>query len=58
MIDRSEFIQSYRSLGDADAVQRFQLRDRSIQQLQYLFATVDGMSYTLTCPVVFRLHLN
>lgn len=58
MIDRSEFLRSYRSLASADSVQRFQLPGRSLEQLQYLFATVDGMSYTLTCPVVFRLHLN
>lgn len=58
MIDRSEFIRSYRSLAAADAMQRVQLPGRAVEQLQYLFATVDGMSYTLICPVVFRLHLN
>ncbi len=58
MIDRSEFLRSYRSLGAADAVQRVQLPGRAVEQLQYLFATVDGMRYTLTCPVVFLLHLN
>lgn len=58
MIDRSEFLRNYRNLAEREYVQRVAWPEVPEEQLQFLFAEVDGARFTLTCPVIFLLWLN
>lgn len=58
MIDRSEFLRNYRNLAERAYVQRVAWPEVPEEQLQFLFAEVDGARFTLTCPVIFLLWFN